>query len=87
MAIVPAYHSALESDRKVYHDSSLCRSAGREPVESVAEGLWHGVCMARQFMRVVAIAGFAALLCGAAPAWAQTATAPSLGAAQSFAAA
>jgi hypothetical protein len=41
--------------------------------------------MARQFMRVVAIAGFAALLCGAAPAWAQTATAPSLGAAQSFA--
>lgn len=24
MALVPAYHSALDSDRKVYHDSSLC---------------------------------------------------------------
>ena len=24
MAIVAAYHSVLESDRKVYHDSSLC---------------------------------------------------------------
>ncbi len=24
MAIVPAFHSVLETDRKVYHDSSLC---------------------------------------------------------------
>lgn len=24
MALVPAFHSVLESDRKVYHDSSLC---------------------------------------------------------------
>jgi len=24
MAIVPAFHSVLESDRKVYHDSNLC---------------------------------------------------------------
>jgi hypothetical protein len=24
MAKVEAYHSALDSDRKVYHDSSLC---------------------------------------------------------------
>ena len=31
MAIVPAYHSALESDRKVYHDSSLCTEAISKP--------------------------------------------------------
>ena len=24
MAIVPAFHSVLDSDRKVYHDSNLC---------------------------------------------------------------
>lgn len=24
MAIVPAFHSILESDRNVYHDSDLC---------------------------------------------------------------
>ena len=24
MSLVPTYHSALNSDRKVYHDSSLC---------------------------------------------------------------
>jgi len=24
MAIIPAFHSVLETDRKVYHDSDLC---------------------------------------------------------------